>query len=237
MTVARPAHVAIIMDGNGRWAKQQGLPRSEGHIAGVQAVNRVIAHAIEKEISVLSLFVLSTDNVVQRSKEEIDFLLALFGMHLVEETPRLVAQGVRLVVIGDRSAFSKVLLDQVEASEEQTQAGTRMTLILAVNYSGQWDIQQAIKQTSAQSEQQDSQGRHFEQALSTADFPLPDLLIRTSGEHRISNFMLFQLAYTELFFTPVHWPDFDAVAFDAALTAFQHRQRRFGGTVAHDQED
>jgi undecaprenyl diphosphate synthase len=235
MTVVQPTHVAIIMDGNGRWATQQGLPRSEGHIAGAQVVNHVISHAIEKEISVLSLFVLSTENVTQRTTEEIDFLLTLLSAHLAQETPRLLAQGVRLVVIGDRSIFSKMLLAQVEASEEQTQAGQRMTLILAVNYSGQWDIEQAIKQVSSASDKQELLLTRFEKALATADFPTPDLLIRTSGEYRISNFMLFQLAYTELFFTPVNWPDFDAASFDDALAFFQSRQRRFGGAMVDNQ--
>ena len=233
MTAARPTHVAIIMDGNGRWATEQGLPRREGHVAGVQAVNRTIAQAIEKHIRVLSLFVLSKENVTQRTSEEIDFLLTLLSTHLAQETPRLVAQGVRLVVIGDRSIFSQALLTQVEASEEQTQAGRQMTLVLAVNYSGQWDIQQAIKQASVVSDAQAS--ACFEKALATADFPPPDLLIRTSGEYRISNFMLFQLAYTELFFTPTHWPDFDAAAFDEALAVFQGRQRRFGGAMVDHQ--
>lgn len=229
-----PAHVAIIMDGNNRWARQRGLPGSEGHRAGEQAVQAVIRRCAEQHIAALTLFAFSSENW-SRPEEEVEHLLALFLRALDQRVAELHEHGIRLRFIGDRSAFSEDLCNGMQAAEALTADNRRMTVSVAVNYGGQWDIREAVRRIASEV----ASGRlSVEQIndqcvaahLSLADLPPPDLLIRTGGECRISNFLLWQAAYTELYFTPVLWPDFDGQALDRALADFSARERRFGGS-------
>jgi undecaprenyl diphosphate synthase len=229
-----PRHVAIIMDGNGRWAQQRYLPRTAGHRAGVTAVRKVVEHCVEKGVQALTLFAFSSENW-RRPQEEVSVLMDLFLSTLGRETEKLHENRVRLRVIGDRSAFSPQLQEKIAASEALTAGNSGMSLIVAANYGGRWDIVNAMRTLARQvadgslrSEEltEDLLARH----VSLADLPEPDLFIRTGGDQRISNFMLWQLAYTELYFTPLLWPEFDAAAFTQALDSFAGRQRRFGYT-------
>jgi undecaprenyl diphosphate synthase len=229
-----PRHVAIIMDGNGRWAKQRFLPRTAGHRAGVGSVRKTLERCIERGIEALTLFAFSSENW-RRPPQEVSLLMELFIATLDRETRKLHENGVRLRVIGDRSAFAPALQEKIAASEALTQGNHRITLSIAANYGGRWDVLQAsrrlaeaVERGELRAEQVDQQ--RFESHLALADLPEPDLFIRTGGEQRISNFLLWQLAYTELYFTPVLWPDFDERALDQALEDYASRQRRFGYT-------
>ncbi len=229
-----PIHVAVIMDGNGRWAKSRGLPRIAGHRRGVEVVRDLVAACGEKGIRYLTLFAFSSENW-RRPETEVRLLLELFGMALDKEVRKLHANNIRFRVIGEISAFGDKLAERIHQGETLTRANTSLTLTIAANYGGRWDIAQACREIarrvaagelSADSITTDS----LEPFLSMAGIPEPDLFIRTGGEERVSNFLLWQLAYTEFYFTPVLWPDFDRSQLDIALTSYAGRQRRFGCT-------
>ena len=222
------------MDGNGRWAKQRFLPRTAGHRAGVGSVRKTVEHCIARGIRVLTLFAFSSENW-RRPQQEVSLLMELFVASLERETRKLHENGVRLRVIGDRTAFADILQNRIAASEELTRDNQRLDLVIAANYGGRWDIVQAAKSLVEQAQRGELQAdgvddARFEAHLALADLPEPDLFIRTGGEQRISNFLLWQLAYTELYFTPVLWPDFDERALDEAIESYAGRQRRFGYT-------
>lgn len=222
---ALPRHVAVIMDGNGRWAVQRGQRRPSGHRAGVKAVRRIVEAARQRGIEVLSLFAFSQENW-KRPPLEVRLLLELMLQTLQRELKDLHENRIRLRIIGDHSRFDAPLRERIHSAEETTAANTGMTLVIAVGYGGQWDIAQAARQAVAAGEAVSAAA--LESRLSTAGLPAPDLLIRTGGEYRISNFMLWQLAYTELYFTELLWPDADAGLLDAALRWFASRDRRYG---------
>ena len=220
-----PRHVAIIMDGNGRWAKQRGLPRAAGHKAGAEAVRRTLQAATDAGVEVLTLYAFSSENW-RRSDEEISDLKGLMRFYVEKELNRLVDEGVKLRLIGDYRAFGAAMARQLENAVEKTARNDRLTLVVALNYGSQQEIATAAaKAASAGEVSVETIGGHLE----TAGLPGLDLLIRTSGEVRLSNFLLWQAAYAELLFTPVLWPDFDAQCFNEALDQFSARQRRFGG--------
>lgn len=227
-----PQHVAIVMDGNGRWAENRGLPRIEGHKAGVQAVKKMITSCLEKKISCLSLFAFSSENWA-RPVAEVNFLMELFIEALRKELAELNQNGVQLKFTGDRAPLSPQLQNQMKEAELLTQGNHQLILNVVVNYGGKWDIVAAAKKIAQAAINgdfaiEDINEELFAKCLSTSDLPDPDLLIRTSGELRISNFFLWQLAYTELYFTLVNWPDFDEQEFELALASFNKRKRRFG---------
>jgi len=229
-----PEHIAIIMDGNGRWARARRLPRTAGHKKGVDTTSRIVQLCGEKGIKALTLFAFSSENW-RRPKEEVNTLMELFMLALKREVKRLNKNNVRLRFIGDRSAFSQKLQDSIQESETVTASNTGLQLQIAANYGGRWDIVQAARSItedvlsgSLSLDEIDDQA--ISARISTSDLPEPDLFIRTGGEHRISNFLLWQLAYSELFFTDVLWPDFSEVELDAAINSFANRQRRFGMT-------
>ena len=229
-----PRHVAIIMDGNGRWAKQRMLPRVAGHRRGVEAVRAIILACIERDIDYLTLFAFSSENW-RRPPEEISILMDLFLRALEQEVAKLHANGIRFKVIGDLSVFDRRIRELVTAGEAQTAAHTRLTLTVAANYGGRWDMAQAARRYFAIHPQAARDGselrpEELEPFLAMAYAPEPDLFIRTGGEQRISNFLLWQLAYTELYFTDMLWPDFDAVALNSAIDWYGQRERRFGRT-------
>ncbi len=229
-----PRHVAIIMDGNGRWAKRQHLPRLAGHKQGLEAARVIIKAAAKAGVGVLSLFAFSSENW-SRPMQEVAGLLNLFQSALSREITALHEANIRVRFIGDRSKFSKKLQELMQNAEEKTAENASMQLILAVNYGGRWDIQQAVlkKIQALQAEgvtHPEFQDADFSQYLSLADCNEPDLFIRTSGELRISNYFLWQLAYTELYFTEVYWPDFLEAQLLQALEWYASRQRRFGMT-------
>jgi undecaprenyl diphosphate synthase len=222
---AVPRHVAIIMDGNGRWAKQKGLPRVAGHKAGAEAVRRTLQAAADAGVEVLTLYAFSSENW-RRSDEEISDLTGLMRYYLERELKRLVDEGVRLRLIGDYPAFGEQMARQLEAAVERTAANDRLTLVVALNYGSQQEIAEAAAKAATGGEVTvETIASHLE----TSGLPDLDLLIRTSGEVRLSNFLLWQAAYAELLFTPLLWPDFDEEAFNDALAQFSARQRRFGG--------
>jgi undecaprenyl diphosphate synthase len=228
---AMPRHVAIIMDGNGRWAKKRFLPRVAGHKRGVETVRSMVKACIERGIEYLTLFAFSSENW-RRPKDEVSFLMGLFISALEAEIGKLHDNGVRLRVIGDLAAFEPRLVELIRRGEATTAENTRLTLTIAANYGGRWDILQAVNRLSA--EQPQKAGNYGEDDLvpylAMSYAPEPDLFIRTGGEQRISNFLLWQLAYTEFFFTDQLWPDFDATAFDTAIASYRARERRFGRT-------
>lgn len=220
------------MDGNGRWAESRGLARIEGHKAGVDSVRTMISCCLEKKIPCLSLFAFSSENW-SRPVEEVNFLMELFLEALKNEIKELNEHGVRMRFTGDRTALSPILQAQMHESELLTQDNKQLILNIVVNYGGKWDIVAAAKKMSAAVlagtlKLEDINESSFAQHLDTVNLPEPDLFIRTSGELRISNFYLWQLAYTELYFTEVHWPDFNEQAFELALNSFSKRKRRFG---------
>lgn len=231
---AIPSHVAIIMDGNGRWAKRRLMPRGMGHRAGVKAAQNAIDYCLKHRIPVLTLFALSVENFLHRPKEELKLLFSLFSDMLTKHLKALHEKQVRIRVVGDISVFSEAMQAQIQEATTLTINNAAMQLVLALNYSGRWDITQAAKQfaqaVSHKNLNENASESDFAKFLSLADLPDPDLFIRTSGEQRISNFYLWQLAYTELYFTDAFWPDFDSAIFDSAIAAFQHRERRFGLT-------
>lgn len=229
-----PKHVAIIMDGNGRWAQNKGLPRIAGHKAGVEIVRSVITTCVEKGIEVVTLFAFSSENW-RRPKKEVTLLMGLFLAALQREVKKLHKNGVCLKIIGDVSAFDEKIQKNITKAEELTKDNKTLTLNIAANYGGQWDITQSVKTLAKKIElgelkADDISSDLINQNLSMSDLPEPDLFIRTGGEQRISNFLIWQLAYSELYFTDTLWPDFDRQAFDIALTSFAGRQRRFGHT-------
>jgi len=229
-----PRHVAIIMDGNGRWAKKRFLPRHAGHRAGVSSVRKTVEGCIAHGVEVLTLFAFSSENW-RRPAQEVSLLMELFIVSLERETRKLHENGVRLRVIGDRSAFAPLLQEKIAQAEAMTAGNQKLNLVIAANYGGRWDIAEATRRLAAEVESgtltsADITPEHIEARLSLADLPEPDLFIRTGGEQRISNFLLWQLAYTELHFTPLLWPEFNETAFEAALASFASRQRRFGQT-------
>lgn len=231
---SRPRHVAIIMDGNNRWAKARRLKGVAGHKAGVDAVRAVVETCAREGVEVLTLFAFSSENW-RRPQDEVSALMKLFLFALEREVRKLHRNGIRLRIIGDRSAFSPALREHMEAAEELTRDNARMTLVIAANYGGHWDITQATRQVAekvrvGQLAPSDITDDLIQQHLSIGDLPMPDLMIRTAGEQRVSNFMLWQLAYTELYFSPVYWPDFQEEEMRKALQAYAGRQRRFGQT-------
>jgi len=229
-----PRHIAIIMDGNGRWAQKRFMPRVFGHRQGVKAVRNIVEYCAEQQIEVLSLFAFSSENW-RRPETEVSMLMELFMATLQREVDKLDKNNIRLKIIGDKTAFSEKLQQRIIHSEQQTANNTGLTLVIAANYGGHWDITQAVqkiaeKLQTGELNQQRITENLIEQHLSTAGLPEPDLFIRTGGEQRISNFLLWQLAYTELYFTPILWPDFDKQALQEAIISFKGRQRRFGHT-------
>lgn len=228
----QPRHVAIIMDGNNRWARRHGLPGEEGHRAGEHTVQAVIRQAAHQGIEALTLFAFSSENW-RRPEDEVAHLMALFLQALGERVEELHGHSVRIRFIGDRSAFSQGLQEGMAEAEALTANNQRMTLVIAVNYGGQWDIAHAARQLANKVARGDMSPEQINQdamaaEMAMADLPPPDLLIRTGGDQRISNFLLWQLAYSELYFSPLLWPDFDAEALDLALQDYAGRQRRFG---------
>jgi undecaprenyl diphosphate synthase len=229
-----PRHIAIIMDGNGRWARSRMLPRPVGHREGVKSVKRVVEACINKGVRALTLFAFSSENW-RRPTDEVSLIMGLFVHTLKKEVDSLDRNGVRLRFIGDRDAFSEDLRALIEESEAQTRANTTLDLVIAANYGGQWDITRAFKTLagriqSGELDAEDITTDIIADEMSMSDLPLPDLFIRTGGEQRISNFLLWQLAYTELYFTNVLWPAFDERQLDDALLWYANRQRRFGRT-------
>ncbi len=229
-----PRHVAIIMDGNGRWAKKRLLPRVAGHRAGVEVVRQVVRACAEKGIEALTLFAFSSENW-RRPPKEVSLLMELFLTALQRESQRLHKNNVRLKIIGDRSAFAPRLQEEIAKAEALTRDNTGLTLIIAANYGGRWDVVQAARRLGEEIEAGSLQASDItpellESYLVLNEFPEPDLFIRTGGEQRISNFLLWHLAYTEFYFTDTLWPDFDGVAFEEALRSYASRQRRFGRT-------
>ncbi len=229
-----PRHVAIIMDGNGRWAAERHLPRHYGHRAGVDAVRRMVEECIARDIPVLTLFAFSSENW-RRPMREVTLLLELFRITLKNEIKRLAGNGVRLSVMGERSAFPARLVERIAEAEALTRHNQQLQLVIAANYGGRWDITCAAQKLAARVEAgeiraQDISAELLQTHMSLPELPEPDLFIRTGGERRISNFLLWRLAYTELYFTDTLWPDFDAPAFSAALASYARRQRRFGRT-------
>ena len=229
-----PRHVAIIMDGNNRWAKRRGRPGPEGHKAGEAAVHRVVEHAARTGIEVLTVFAFSSENW-RRPENEVAALMSLFLEALTRKVAELHGNGIRVRFIGDLARFSPDLQDGMKAAEELTRDNVRMTLVIAVNYGGQWDMAHAAQRLAAEvaagrlapAEITPERMGHFVQM---ADLPPVDLLIRTGGEMRISNFLLWQTAYAEFYFTDALWPDFDGAELDRALADYAGRQRRFGRT-------
>ncbi|MCX8018166.1 MAG: polyprenyl diphosphate synthase [Rhodocyclaceae bacterium] len=226
-----PRHIAIIMDGNGRWAKKRFLPRVAGHQQGVEAVRRLVQAAIERGVEYLTLFAFSSENW-RRPAEEVSFLMNLFIAALEREVGKLHQAGVRLKVIGDLAAFEPRLIELIRRAESLTEANTRLTLTIAANYGGRWDLLQAINGLALAYPEKAGQYSEadLEPFLAMSYAPEPDLFIRTGGEQRISNFLLWQLAYCELYFTEQFWPDFDAAALDEAIASYRRRERRFGRT-------
>ncbi len=227
-----PQHVAIVMDGNGRWAESRGLPRIEGHKAGVESVKKMIRSCMTKKIACLSLFAFSSENWT-RPVDEVNFLMELFIESLRKELAELNQHGIRMRFTGDRSLLSPVLQEQMCEAEMITANNAQLTLNVVVNYGGKWDLVTAAKkiaQAVADGELalDEIDETRFAQCIDTDGLPDPDLFIRTSGELRISNFFLWQLAYTELYFTDVHWPDFGEAELELALASFSKRKRRFG---------
>lgn len=229
-----PQHVAIIMDGNGRWAKKQGLNRIFGHQHAITSVREATEAAVELGVKYLTLYTFSTENW-NRPQAEINALMDLLVKSIENETPTLSKNGVKLDVIGDFSRLPKSVVARLNSCIEETKNNTRMTLVLALSYSSRWEILQAVQSLCKQVAEgqitpQDIDETIFSSNLSTKDIPDPDLLIRTSGELRISNFLLWQIAYSELYFTDVHWPDFRKNDFFEAIFSYQARERRFGKT-------
>jgi undecaprenyl diphosphate synthase len=227
-----PRHVAIILDGNGRWARRRHLPRFAGHKRGVEAVRRVVRACAERGVGFLTLFAFSSENW-RRPPEEVALLMQLFVAALTREVRKLHRNDIRLKVVGDTSAFDPKIRALVEAGERLTEGNRGLTLTIAANYGGRWDILQALTRLTREQPEAIANGiteEHIAPYLSMAYAPEPDLFIRTGGEQRVSNFLLWQLAYTELFFTERLWPDFDADALDEAIDWYRGRERRFGRT-------
>ena len=226
-----PRHIAIIMDGNGRWAKKRFLPRVAGHRRGVETVRDSVKYCLARGIKHLTLFAFSSENW-RRPEEEVTLLMQLFVRALQQEVSKLDKNGVRLRVVGDLSRFDPELRSLISASEEKTRENDKLILTIAANYGGRWDIMQAVNRMAAERGEKHADWTEDDLApfLSMSYAPEPDLFIRTGGEERVSNFLLWQLAYSEFYFTDTLWPEFDSAAFDAAIVSFQTHKRRFGRT-------
>jgi len=222
-----PRHIAIIMDGNGRWAKKRFLPRVAGHVKGVKRVKEIVRHAAEIGVEYLTLFAFSRENW-QRPAEEVSFLMKLLYDKLNEEFHQLHQDGVKILFIGDRQRLSQNICSKLTELEQLTRNNTRINLNIALDYSGSYDIVHAVNTIIAQGINTQISEEHFNQLLLTYPAPAPDLLIRTGGEYRISNFLLWQIAYTELYFTDTYWPDFKPRQLDLAIKWYHTRERRFG---------
>ena len=228
---AVPRHIAIIMDGNGRWARKRFMPRVAGHARGLESVRAVVKACVERGVEYLTLFAFSSENW-RRPQDEVSFLMQLFMKALRKEVTRLDHNEIRLRVIGDMTRFDPDLVRIIRESEEKTAGNAKLTLCIAANYGGRWDIANAVSELMrSQPERRDGFSEdEIADALSMSFAPEPDLFIRTGGEKRISNFLLWQLAYTEFYFTDALWPDFDADALDQAIESYRSRERRFGRT-------
>lgn len=229
-----PRHIAIIMDGNGRWAQKRFMPRIIGHRAGVKTVRKIVEFCVEQKIEALTLFAFSSENW-RRPAEEVSLLMNLFVSTLQAEIKRLHENNIRLRFIGDLSAFSSQLRDLLLGGMDLTSGNDGLNLIIAANYGGRWDVAQSVKQIAhkvlnGEMSVDDISAEHISKHLVLADLPEPDLFIRTGGEQRISNFLLWQLAYTELYFTDELWPDFDGISLQKAILSYKKRERRFGQT-------
>ena len=229
-----PRHVAIIMDGNGRWARRRQMPRIAGHRAGVENVRNIVRYCAESGIEVLTLFAFSSENW-RRPPSEVRLLFELFLSALEQEIERLHEAGVRLRIIGDRAPFPEKLQQCITRAEELTAPNDRLNLVIAANYGGRWDITRAAAELAAEVAAgrlapTDINPELLGQRLCLSDLPEPDLFIRSGGEQRISNYLLWQLAYCELYFTECLWPDFDTAEFEKALASYARRERRFGMT-------
>lgn len=228
---AVPKHIAVIMDGNGRWARQRLLPRVAGHARGVEALRETVRNCVDRGVEYLTVFAFSSENW-RRPQDEVSFLMQLFLTSLQKEIRRMHENGMRFRVIGDLSRFDERLIALIRDAESLTAANTGLNFTVAANYGGRWEILEAIARLMAREPQRRDRFTEEELAseLSMGFAPEPDLFIRTGGEKRISNFLLWQLAYTELYFTDVLWPDFDGPALDAAIASYRGRERRFGRT-------
>ena len=236
-TAGVPRHVAIVMDGNGRWAKKRFLPRFFGHKQGVDALVRTVAACADRGIEYLTVFAFSSENW-KRPEEEVSGLMGLVLVAVSKYLTKLAGEGVRIRIVGDRSAVSDKVRQAWDRAETATAHNRRITLSVAFNYGGRWDVVQACRQAVAAGlPPEQITEASLARFMTMADAPDPDLFIRTGGEMRISNFLLWQVAYAELFFTDRLWPDFDAGDLDAALAAYRQRDRRFGGVKSDDAVD
>jgi undecaprenyl diphosphate synthase len=222
-----PHHIAIVMDGNGRWASKRFLPRVVGHKQGVDALRRCVKACADRGVGVLTVFAFSSENW-NRPAEEVSGLMSLFAMALTREVPQLKADGVQIHFVGERATLSEKVIAGIEQAELSTASNTRLILNVCFNYGGRWDIVQAAAKLVAQG--QPVTELNLNGAMALAHVPDPDLVIRTGGEQRISNFLLWQTAYSEFYFSDKLWPEFDEVALDLAIEAFSQRERRFGKT-------
>lgn len=226
----KPKHIAIVMDGNGRWAKKRFMPRISGHKRGLESVRTVITQCQKLNIPFLTLFAFSTENWL-RPSQEVNFLISLFQESIKKESSALIKHNIRFKLIGDRKPFPKKLIDKIKELERLTEKNTGLTLSVAVNYGGRWDIVNAINMYQKETHlKKPLSQKSLIQNLALNYAPDPDLLIRTGGEKRISNFLIWQLSYTELYFTETLWPDFNERALMTALFEFQKRERRYGKT-------
>lgn len=231
-----PNHVAIIMDGNGRWATKRFLPRVAGHVKGVDAVRGIVEACIKRGVKYLTLFAFSSENW-RRPADEVSLLMRLFVTALEKEVRKMHDNNIRLKIVGDLTRFEPALQEAIAAAMAKTANNTGLTVTVCANYGGRWDVLQATKQLMAEGRpSEDITEQDLSDKLSMAYAPEPDLFIRTGGETRISNFLLWQLAYTELYFTDTYWPDFDLSELDKAIASYQSRERRFGRTSAQVDE-
>ena len=229
-SAAVPRHIAIIMDGNGRWATKRMLPRVAGHAKGVEAVRGITEACVVRGVEYLTLFAFSSENW-RRPAEEVSLLMRLFMTALEREVAKMHANSIRLKVVGDLSRFDQKLRQMIANAERRTANNTRLTVTICANYGGRWDIMQATRKMVRElPDAVDFGEEQLASRLAMAYAPEPDLFVRTGGEQRISNFLLWQLAYTELYFTDTYWPDFNAAALDLAIRSYQERERRFGRT-------
>jgi undecaprenyl diphosphate synthase len=227
---AVPRHIAIVMDGNGRWATKRFLPRVAGHVKGVEVVRDVVEACALRGVEYLTIFAFSSENW-RRPAEEVSLLMRLFVTALEREVAKMHANNIRLKVVGDLSRFDVKLQDMIANAERRTANNTRLTVTVCANYGGRWDIMQATgKMVAANPGVTSFTEEQLAEHLAMAYAPEPDLFIRTGGEERISNFLLWQLAYSELYFTDTYWPDFSNESLDKAIESYQHRERRFGRT-------
>ena len=229
---AVPRHIAIIMDGNGRWATQRFLPRVAGHAKGVERLRDVVEACVERGVEFLTLFAFSSENW-RRPAEEVSVLMRLFMTALEREVTKMHVNSIRLKVVGDLSRFDPKLQQMIANAERRTANNSRLTVNICANYGGRWDVMQAVgKMVAAHPGATDFSEEQLAPHLAMAHAPEPDLFIRTGGEQRISNFLLWQLAYTEMYFTETYWPDFTGASLDEAILSYQQRERRFGRTSA-----